>query len=77
MSWLRLLVEVGALVVGSLLTQNFLGALAGHAAASTAFYIVDMMVTFSAMGRSQWRYFAGALAYVASIICIWLLGSAL
>lgn len=77
MSWLRLLVEVGALVVGSLLTQNFLGALAGYAAASTAFYIVDMMVTFSAMGRSQWRYFAGALAYVASIICIWLLGSAL
>lgn len=77
MSWIRLLVEVGALVAGSFLTRDVLGALAGYSAASTAFYVIDMTITFRAMGRSHRRYLAGALAYCASIAGFWLLGSAL
>jgi O-antigen/teichoic acid export membrane protein len=77
MSGVRLLVEVGALVGGCLLTRNVLGTLACFSAASTTFYVIDMTVTFRAMGRSHWRYLAGALAYCASVACFWLLGSAL
>lgn len=77
MSGVRLVIEVGALVGGGLMTQSLLGALATYSAASTAFYVIDMMVTFRAMGRSHWRYLAGALAYCTSIAFIWFLGSAL
>jgi hypothetical protein len=77
MSGVRLLVEVGALVGGFLLTRSLLGTLACYSAASTLFYLIDMTATFRAMGRSHWRYLAAASAYFASIACFWAIGSVL
>lgn len=77
MSGVRLLVEVGALVGGFLLTRSLLGTLVCYSAASTLFYLFDMTVTFRAMGRSHLRYLAGASAYFVSVACFWVLGSAL
>lgn len=73
MSVLRVLIEVGVLVAGSLVTQNALDTLTAFAVASTLFYILDMSVTFHAIGRSHWKYLAGALTYFASVACIWVL----
>ena len=41
------------------------------------FYLLDMTMTFRAMGRSHWRYLTGASIYFVPIACFWVLGSML
>lgn len=77
MSGTRLVVELGALVVGSLVTGEVFGTLVCFSIASTLFYLFDMTITFRLLGRWHWRYFAAALAYWISIACFWGLGVAL
>ena len=77
MSAVRLVVEVGALVGGGLVTGDVFDTLVCYSVASTLFYIIDMTVTFRAIGRSHWRYLTGALVYFASIACLWIVRYAL
>ncbi|GAA1131382.1 hypothetical protein GCM10009670_25930 [Citricoccus alkalitolerans] len=73
MSATRALIEIGALVVGAILTGGIFGAIAWFAIGSTAFLILDMTTTMRLLGADHWRFVLVSVSYCVIVCLVWLM----